>query len=739
MTESMHKNNNEGIVGHDLHVIDASPAVQSSAKEVISVVYIIERPEKHIQMYVAKGLQSQSHFSCPTVLVPFLLSEVSRIQNVPIKEIVFVPNKCNQWKSDTLLVINDIPSLNEIVVGDVISEVREMSGDQSSSNSLSSTKRSNHSISIGLQLQYSYLQHRARYSMLPNSKPHVNDVKHYSRSLRHSILSIYNYILRYVNTSTGSYVTSPGINVSQTRRSLRNDLLQYLKQNVDEVESINITPDTMFEACTVQPTGALAIHCDKMNCPKNDQTYAVLVPDVTLQQQCVSFLYYSRKTVSEFVHRMENIEQSLTDSTQCPLMRLCLRLILGKRSIFDYQGSLYENESSLDELGGVLEKHPKHAIPGVEQFCGMKCFKHGAAFDKMGYYSLFLSSMLSMHYMNVIENKYDVISLCMYFGLLCNGTSSLAAVWTALARWKEESLLYLKNKKSKQTRVFALLVNLDRCVRDSSEASGVVGSCKLNRFQYPSYAPDIVNNKKRIMGALLTFLSEQSKNMSKSRAMDMHKAMYKKLRELKIKGIGPMTFNQLWHALCLSGVLPTNYLHFSMVSTSAGPANIIQCFYPMEKTESILEKRLHSLKTSLLRLGFKQITEFFLENMLCEIWRLACKHNRQLIKGKTDNDAKEKYLLSDEFYQSFITSGPTQHPDIYYHDPVRPTHYQHLFRVKDTELMMRPSASAINGRYSSFVVCNISYEKDDGAVIKIAWKGDLIRLEKQSPNSWFIA
>jgi hypothetical protein len=91
-----------------------------------------------------------------------------------------------------------------------------------------------------------------------------------------------------------------------------------------------------------------------------------------------------------------------------------------------------KHTSSLNKLSLVYEKDPTTACPDIVRFTGLPCFKHGAAFDKMGYYSILLNVFLSMHYMGIITTIDDSISLCMYFGLLCNGTSNLAATWMDL-------------------------------------------------------------------------------------------------------------------------------------------------------------------------------------------------------------------------------------------------------------------------------------------------------------------
>ena len=71
----------------------------------------------------------------------------------------------------------------------------------------------------------------------------------------------------------------------------------------------------------------------------------------------------------------------------------------------------------------------EYSCPDVETFCGLPCFKHGAAFDKMGYYSLLVNVFFTFYYKGIITNIDDSICLCMFFDLICNGTSALAAGW----------------------------------------------------------------------------------------------------------------------------------------------------------------------------------------------------------------------------------------------------------------------------------------------------------------------
>jgi hypothetical protein len=723
----------------------------------IQKVTAIERPKDLIQCYVLNGLRTRPHFSCPTILLPSLIKEVERIQGVPVDEILFVPSSCERCVSESLIVLNNCKwcDSTSIPIKDLLEDVKEHSNDKSSSSSpLSSKKRSRQSISIGLQTIYSYQQYEARYSMLPHSKPHVVKVKSYPPRLCENILSIYESLQRTIqkrkvdlkpescsNSNANDVVSDDNKKKEFIQRSLRNDMLQHIMGRKNDTEKLNkhdIPLEIMFESCTLQRTGGLALHCDTLNCPSNDQTFAALIPAGN-QMDCLTALYYSRKSVTDHVSKMTTIHKIIGDSSQCPLLRLTLKCVLSKNNVFDYQGMLYENKDSLDNIGKSLRNNSANSCDMVESFTGLKCFKHGAAFDKMGYYSVFMHVFLSMHYMELIVNKDDALSFSMYFGLLCNGTSALAAVWNEVVKRKNDVKKFLYEKKGQRSKLFKLLVRIDKSLRTNGDKASV-GSCKLPRFQYPNYATDIIDNHKEITVTLSSFLSKCSLQSSSENVFKMHNELYNMLRNQKLKGIGPMTFNQLWHSLCLCGLLPVSFINFSMISVTAGPAKLIQTFYPNRKTQKELNNTMHSLKSQFFDLGFKKVTDFFLENMLCEIWRLAGKRHCGDGKMKLCSlSEKKEYFFSKKFYDSMRIAMPTRHPDIYFQDPVK-GHYQHLFRVVDNELLMRPSNVMQNGKSSASVVCEIAYDtatETQECKVHVSWKGDLVRLHHTSPRSWF--
>jgi hypothetical protein len=75
-------------------------------------------------------------------------------------------------------------------------------------------------------------------------------------------------------------------------------------------------------------------------------------------------------------------------------------------------------------------------------------------------------------------------------------------------------------------------------------------------------------------------------------------------------------------------------------------------------------------------------------------------------------------------------------PDIYFQDPVT-GHYQHLFHVVDSELLMCPSSVMQNGKSSASVLCDIRYDTMMEALsckLHVSWKGDLVQLTNMAAN-----
>jgi hypothetical protein len=177
-----------------------------------------------------------------------------------------------------------------------------------------------------------------------------------------------------------------------TRLNLRKEVLDRLLLDDISVDKYGIGLNVMFESCTMQQTGTLRFHRDSMNCPTMDQTVALHVPHQRNGNVCTSFLYYLRKCVGDYANRMGSIQSFINSDIGCKLSKLCVKSLMGTNTVFDYQGSLFENDLCLNELSPLFEnKDSVHSCPDVAAFTGLRCFKHGAAFDKMGYYSIFLN------------------------------------------------------------------------------------------------------------------------------------------------------------------------------------------------------------------------------------------------------------------------------------------------------------------------------------------------------------
>jgi hypothetical protein len=202
----------------------------------------------------------------------------------------------------------------------------------------------------------------------------------------------------------------------------------------------------------------------------------------------------------------------------------------------------------------------------------------------------------------------------------------------------------------------------------------------------------------------------------------------------KFKGIGPLSFNQFWHSLCLCGILPPSYIESSVVGQGSGPAKLIQTFYPSVKSSDHLLKKLIEVKNAISSLGLKRISEFFIENEMCEIWRLANRH--KLLSKTMTLQEKCQAFMSSEFSRSMKEGDATRNPDLYFCNPYTGT-YQHLFRVHNKELVMRLSYVDNCPTSSIQLQCEIKYNEATGN-LSLNWGGDYLKSIGTNPSAFFI-
>lgn len=702
-------------------------------------MFVVERPETASQFYLASGLREKYHFSAPTASIPVLHNIITESNNKTL-ELVFIPRTCKCYDSNSILVLNDI-NIDTSSNGMDIAKIHEvLVKDGIKSN----TKRSMNSISIGLQTMYSHQQHIARYSMLPHSRPHVPTVKKHHVCLREALLVGYKSILSLLSKNRFCdrfdipfSINNNNEHYSKTyiseRHNLRNELLQQLIDDDLEKDRYEICPDHMFEACTIQPTGGyLSFHQDVQNCPSMDYTFALHIP---FRDKCMSLLYYSRKSVGDHAIRMSNIQHFHDDVSACYLTKLCMKSMMATNTVFDYQ-SIFENEKSFEEIGKELENTNGCSCQDLVSFCGVRCFKSGAAFDKMGYYSIVLNVFLSLFYNDILENMDDSIGLCMYFGLLCNGTSILCAVWKEIKDHLQFSKEFCSSKPGDGTRMFRLLVLLDKQHRRDNN-NKLIGNCKLNRYQFANYSEPIIEKSKSIHRKIKVFIVSFHKKAKATRSLKechlLHGQLYNSMKD--IKGIGPLNFNQLWHSLCLCGLLPHNYIQSSAVGLGTGPAKLIQTYDKGCTSAKKLLLKLRSVRSTISSLGMNKVSEFFLENMMCELWRLA-KKLKLLSNTNMSVEQRKEMFSSDEFQEHVLTATVSKYPDIYYVNPFTDI-YQNLFRVIGSDLHMRPSNVAQNNGSSVTVICTINHHCISDGNTEVSWEGQLIRSNQIIPSSLF--
>lgn len=214
--------------------------------------------------------------------------------------------------------------------------------------------------------------------------------------------------------------------------------------------------------------------------------------------------------------------------------------------------------------------------------------------------------------------------------------------------------------------------------------------------------------------------------------MLQHGHLMNKLK--KVKGVGPLSYNQLWHSMCLCGILPPDYIQASALAPAAGPAKLIKMFYPFLTKPPLLAKKMLDVKAEIQKLGIKTINEFFLENMMCELWRLM--NATKLLNKASSIEEKRECFFSEDFKLAMQMAKPTWYPDIYYSNPFTGD-YQHLFRVLNKELVMRPSFSRNDVSGSVNIRCDVDYDKASETVT-VKWSQDTFKMYQRKPHELFI-
>jgi hypothetical protein len=254
----------------------------------------------------------------------------------------------------------------------------------------------------------------------------------------------------------------------------------------------------------------------------------------------------------------------------------------------------------------------------------------------------------------------------------------------------------------------------------------------MPRYQYSNYSVDVVSEADVIHCYVKDFLLRRSERATESiNVYDDRSRLFESLS--RIKGVGPLSFNQFWHSLCLCGVLPINYINTTGIAIGSGPAKLIQTYYPECKSADSMDHILHKVKSTITKMGINTVTDFFIENMMCELTRLGNKSKLATTKMK----AKDKMIgfASDTFFDALRNVKPSKNPDLYFRSPCT-GEYQHMFRVVEKDLLMRLSFVENDIASSVMLKCYICHDQTTGAV-DVSWKGNYVKRNQRSPRSWF--
>lgn len=261
-----------------------------------------------------------------------------------------------------------------------------------------------------------------------------------------------------------------------------------------------------------------------------------------------------------------------------------------------------------------------------------------------------------------------------------------------------------------------------------------LGCCKLPRYQYSNYGQCIVRAVDSVHQTIKKFVQLNNCGMLlSSDTDDHHRRLFEKLKNTK--GIGPLSYNQLWHCLCLSGMLPFSYMQSSAICPNSGPGKLIQTYYPKCKSEKALLAKLNEVRGNIRNLGMERITNFLLENGMCELYRLGVR--TKLATQSMDVEQRKQGYASHDFHNFMIHSSPTKNPDIYVCNPFT-DEWEHLFRVGEKCLEMRPSFLDNSDTSSSLLRCDITYDRSNENIV-VTIKGPYLKKENIEPSSLFIS
>lgn len=265
---------------------------------------------------------------------------------------------------------------------------------------------------------------------------------------------------------------------------------------------------------------------------------------------------------------------------------------------------------------------------------------------------------------------------------------------------------------------------------DPTKWNDRTGNSQLPRFQFNTHGPAVIKkNIVHIRASIKGIMNYRQANPTLSNK-NLHDMFATDLS--KFAGVGPMRLNQLFSSLCLTGVFPLRAMADCIsISSSTNPGKLLNTY--KKSTERDLDATLEILLRTLKSHGFSNLTHFFLENMLCEMFRhLDLKTKKDLKDSKNKNadvccTILQNGMESPEYLEKVINATKSSKSDVYFKDTQK-DEWQHLFSVIERktimQLEMRPSTAINIVKKTCNVKVHVTYDENSALIVECAPKQD---------------
>lgn len=743
--------------------------IKYPAPHSIAALLVMERSSSHWQLYVGRKFGSRDHMSIPTGLLPHIVRSIDFARSAEnLQQTIFtfisssVPT-CALPEFEFYYALIEMSDISDLLMKTATETTRTLARKNGPGERRKNKRGRTTQFSQGLQNAAAHSQYLARWSMVANAKPipSIKTKNGPTEEDKENLLLLHHLSIELCKKKLGISPFQIPDTCSKAYREARSELRIDMNRALDPSGKIERTHHfnqaETGEHITNKGNECLKNHRDKKNCPFLDTTLSLTTLhhidnllgdqitekeinkyfDVSRGMVAANLLGYTRSNAHHHSNQIATNRDALASEDTDDLTRLCIRLLSETDIPVDYQGYLWENEESFDEratnLAKMFEDENPKWINTIRDICGddRKILRSIACFEKLGFYSIFVHVLLSLHAHGYIKSKWDVRCLCYYFGLIQNGTSVMVAVWDDLIKNKrtyipflpsfrkekgEKSLLILLNSCERRIRLSLAMKKKSETscqsvpslsAKDHADCRNKIGSNPFQRFCHG------INSSLPIIDAIdegFIPLFEFVESVDLNRATKhQEKADLVLHRVQNISGVGPTRAMQFLHTCCLSRLLPlASMLDHVQIADKSAPAMMLRLFYGNDcNCTSKFDELFQSLKTTF---GFTKLTKFFLENMLCEMKRIA-------VHGKFNKE----YLLSEGYYECVRSCTLTKNADLYFED-YSTGKFQHIFRVNDSQLEMRVSSITNDPGHSPITKVNIMYTHDDLFVVDVVGK-----------------